>query len=218
MSSLKTVPFEAHQVAEYERRRYRGLDQRLVHWRETKILNKWLKNLASQSQFPCYCLDAPCGYGRFSLLLLEKGFILFSGDLSPAMVERARARKYNGRWPIAIILNMLDGLPFLDNSFEIVISLRFFHHLHSSQERLTVLRELARVTRRWAILSFYKQQLLHAGQRKLRRLIKPSSTRISMLPLTTFKEEVSAAGFYLRKLTPLFPAFHAQHFALLEKK
>lgn len=218
MSSWKMAPFDAHQVAEYERRRYRGLDQRLVHWRETKILNKWLKNLALQSQTPGYCLDAPCGYGRFSILILEKGFKLISGDLSPAMVERAKSREVNGHYPIGVILNMLEGLPFLDASFEVVLSLRFFHHLHSSQERLTVLREMARVTKRWAILSFYKQQFLHAWQRKLRRLIKPSATRISMLPLATFKEEVTEAGFYLRKLVPLFPGLHAQHLVLLEKK
>ncbi len=69
MSSSKPIPFDRHQVAEYERRRYRGLDQRLVHWRETKILKKWLKELAQKG--PGLCLDAPCGYGRFSHLILK---------------------------------------------------------------------------------------------------------------------------------------------------
>ncbi|MCX7974704.1 MAG: class I SAM-dependent methyltransferase [Candidatus Aminicenantes bacterium] len=218
MSSLKSIPFNSCQVAEYERRRYRGLDQRLVHWRETRILKKWLKELALQGDNLGPCLDAPCGYGRFSRLILENGFRLISGDLSLAMVARARRRGYNNHFPIGIILNMLTGLPFIDSSFDVVLSLRFFHHLHSSRERLTVLTEIARVTKRWAIVSFYKKQALHIWQRRFRRIVKPSPTKISMVSLVTFKQEVAAAGFCLRKLTPLCPGLHAQHFALLEKK
>lgn len=35
--------FQKHQVDEYERKRYRGLDQRLVDAREKQILRKLLK-------------------------------------------------------------------------------------------------------------------------------------------------------------------------------
>lgn len=216
MSSSKLIPFNKHQVAEYERRRYRGLDQRLVHWRETKILKEWLKELAQEG--PGLCLDAPCGYGRFSHLILKSGYKLISGDLSLAMVERAKRWEYNGHNPIGIVINMLSRLPFVDSSFEVVLCLRFFHHLHLAVERVAVLTEIARVTRRWAIVSFYRKQPLHELQRKLRRHIKRSSTQISMVNLSTFKEEVAAAGFSLKKIIALCPGLHGQHFALLEKR
>lgn len=216
MSSSKPIPFDRHQVAEYERRRYRGLDQRLVHWRETKILKKWLKELAQKG--PGLCLDAPCGYGRFSHLILKSGYILISGDLSLAMVERTSAQEYNGRIPIGIVINMLAGLPFIDSSLEVVLCLRFFHHLHLAKERVAVLTEIARVTRRWAIVSFYRKQALHEFQRKLRRYVRRSSTQISMVSLTTFKEEAAAAGFSLKKIVALCRGLHGQHFALLEKR
>lgn len=216
MSSSKPIPFDPHQVAEYERRRYRGLDQRLVHWRETKIVKKWLKELAQEARGRC--LDAPCGYGRFSRLILKSGYILISGDLSLSMVKRARAREYNGHIPIGIVINMLNGLPFINSSFEVVLCLRFFHHLHSNKERVAVLTEMARVTRRWAIVSFYRKQPLHELQRKLRRHIKRSSTEISMVNLATFKQEVMTAGFSLKKIIALCRGLHGQHFALLEKR
>lgn len=215
MSSSKLIPFDRHQVAEYERRRYRGFDQRLVQWRETKILEKWLKKLAQESGGRC--LDVPCGYGRFSHLILKSGYRLISGDLSLPMVERARAREYNGHIPIGIVINIFSGLPFADSSFEVVLCLRFFHHLHSPEERLSVLREIARVTRRWAIISFYRKQPLHELQRKLRRLVRPSPTRISMVALSPFLKEAAAAGFRLKKIIALCRGFHAQHFAILEK-
>ncbi len=215
MLSSKPIPFNHDQVAQYEHRRYRGFDQRLVHWRETKILENWLRNLAQEKA--AFFLDAPCGYGRFSRLILKYGYRLVSGDLSLAMVERARVLEYGNSKPLGIVINMLEPLPFKDLSFEVVLSLRFFHHLHSPNERKSVLMEIARVTRRWAIVSFYRKQPLHELQRKLRRLVRRSSTRISMVPLATFKEEAAAAGFHLKTIIPLFRGLHAQHFALLEK-
>lgn len=216
MSSSKPIPFDDHQVAEYERRRYRGLDQRLVHWRETKILGRWLKKLGQEGSFSL-CLDAPCGYGRFSQLIQKKGFVLISGDLSLAMVKRALNKEFNGRFPIGIVIDMLTGFPFIESSFDVVLCLRFFHHLPSSEERLRVLTEISRVTKKWAVVSFYRKQFLHELQRKLRRRLHPSRTRLSMLPLSTFGQEVAAAGFRLKKLVALCRGLHAQHFALLEK-
>jgi len=217
MSSSKPTPFNEQQVAEYERRRYRGLDQRLVHWRETRILSRWLKDLAGKSDFPGLCLDAPCGYGRFSQLILASGFNLISADLSFSMVQRARKRGFNGHFPIGIVINLLAAFPFADRCFDLVLALRFFHHLHSTEERQHVLAEIGRVTRRWAIVSFYRKQPLHELQRKLRRRLRPSATRISMLPLATFSRETALAGFRLKKISALWPGLHAQHFALLEK-
>mgnify|MGYP000592660365 CR=1 FL=1 len=217
MSSSKPIPFNDQQVAEYERRRYRGLDQRLVHWRETRILSRWLKDLARTSEFPGLCLDAPCGYGRFSQHILASGFNLVSADLSLSMVKRALKRGFNGHFPIGIVINLLADFPFADHSFDLVLSLRFFHHLHSTEERQHVLVEIGRVTTRWAIVSFYRKQPLHELQRKLRRWLRPSPTRISMLSLATFSREAALAGFRLKKISALWPGLHAQHFALLEK-
>ncbi len=134
------------------------------------------------------------------------------------MVERTSAQEYNGRIPIGIVINMLAGLPFIDSSLEVVLCLRFFHHLHLAKERVAVLTEIARVTRRWAIVSFYRKQALHEFQRKLRRYVRRSSTQISMVSLTTFKEEAAAAGFSLKKIVALCRGLHGQHFALLEKR
>ncbi|NVM47032.1 MAG: hypothetical protein HWN79_19195, partial [Candidatus Lokiarchaeota archaeon] len=69
------MPFEKQEVEEYERKRYRGIDQRLVHGREGRLLRKILRKIGEGSLL---VLDVPCGYGRFSGLLLEKDFTLVS--------------------------------------------------------------------------------------------------------------------------------------------
>lgn len=218
MSFSKSHRFSQEEVAAYERRRYRGVDQRLVDWREKKIIQRFLRLGSSGSAGRPLALDAPCGYGRFSRLILERGFELVSADFSPAMVERARAKGYKSSFPIGIVADMKAGLPFRESCFQLILCLRFFHHLHLPAERRVVLEELNRVCRDKLVISFYRLQPVHRLQRALRRLIRRSPTRISMLPLTVFRQEAEQAGFEVKEIRPLFRGIHAQCIALLQKK
>jgi SAM-dependent methyltransferase len=213
------VPFQEHEVADYERRRYRGLDQRVVHRREVRILKKMLRLAGAEpaAGLRAFALDAPCGYGRFSALLLEAGYRPVSCDLSLAMVRRARAKDPTSPNPIGIVANVTQGLPVCDAAFPLVFSLRFFHHLHRPEERRAALREFARAGTRWLILSFYRANILHQAQRALRRRVKRSKTRIKMITGREFEEEATGAGFRLVRVFPLFRGIHAQHIALLQK-
>ncbi len=213
------LPFQDHEVADYERRRYRGLDQRWVHRREFRILRRALRHVESEvPDTPSgLALDAPCGYGRFSGLLLEAGFRPVSCDLSLAMVRRARAKDPNSPVPMGIVGNVIEGLPVRADVFPLVFSLRFFHHLHQPEERRAALREFARASSGWLILSFYQANPLHRAQRALRRRIKRSRTRIKMITARGFREEASEEGFEVIRVFPLLRGIHAQHIALLKK-
>lgn len=272
MFFLANLPFSEAEVKDYERRRYRGLDQRLVHNREVRILEKILrliestpppprpprsqesarmpaegnlKNFFSQGVIgksspqatipadrhasleelpPCVslpslrlALDAPCGYGRFSAFLLGKKYRLVSADISLAMVERARQQTHIYTIPIGIVCNLAQGLPFRPGVFSLILSMRLFHHLQATEERQNVLREFARVAGGWVIVSYYQANLLHRWQRRLRRLIKKSRTRIHMLRRHEFQDEVRAAGLDVVRVFPLIRGVHAQHIALLKK-
>lgn len=213
------VPFQRQEVADYERRRYRGWDQRIVHRREVNIFNKMMRlveDIAPETP-SAYALDAPCGYGRFSGLILERNFRLVSCDLSPAMVERAIRREDISPNPMGTVCNMTEGLPFKPNIFRLILSMRLFHHLHQSEERRRVLREFARTSAGWLILSFYKFNPLHRIQRKLRRKLKRTKTRIKMITRREFEKEVEEAGFEVVRVVPLFRGIHSHHIALLRK-
>ncbi|MDH4271030.1 MAG: class I SAM-dependent methyltransferase [Candidatus Aminicenantes bacterium] len=219
MFFLVNLPFQEHEVADYERRRYRGLDQRLVHGRELKILRQVLRFIkAEEPDKPSkLALDAPCGYGRFSGFLIEAGYRPVSCDLSLAMVRRARAKDPISPFPIGVVGNVTRGLPVRAGVFPLIFSLRFFHHLHQPEERQSALREFARASTCWLILSFYQANPLHRAQRALRRRVKKSRTRIKMITAREFREEAAAAGFRVVRVFPLFRGIHAQHIALLKK-
>lgn len=219
MSLQTKPPFRENEVADYERRRYRGIDQRIVHRREVRILKRALELVGAgvPADFGVLALDAPCGYGRFSGLLIEAGYRPVSCDLSLAMVRRARTKDSISPNPIGLVANLTGGLPFRDGAFPLVFSLRFFHHLHHPEERQAALAEFARTGSGWLILSFYRANVLHQAQRALRRRVKRSKTRIKMITGREFRAEAEAAGFRVVRVFPLFRGVHAHHIALLKK-
>jgi SAM-dependent methyltransferase len=220
MSSSPASPtrskFTAGGVREYERKRYRGLDQRVVHSREDKLIGRLLDEALAgiPGGRSARLLDLPCGYGRFTGRLGERGGEVATSDLSLEMVRRTRERL----GAPGAVANATQGLPFKGGAFDVIVSIRFFHHLHAPEARAVVLSEFARTTSGWAIVSFYRESGLHAAQRKLRRLIGKSRTNIKMLEKGVFGREAAAAGFDVARIAPLFRGIHAYHLALLKKR
>ena len=207
-------PFQRHEVEDYEKRRYRGIDQRLVHWKERKILKRILDRIGEES---ARVLDIPSGYGRFSDLFLEKGWKLVSSDLSFHMVKRTKERSLTAASHSGVVSDATAGLPFKRDSFSLLVSMRFFHHLHQRNERLFLLQEFSTVTSKWVILSYYRKNFLHFIQRKLRRRVKKSKTRICMISGGDFEREVNHAGLRIIKTFSLFRVFHSQCLILLKR-
>ncbi len=80
-----------------------------------------------------------------------------------------------------------------------------------------ILREFFRASSAWAVVSFYRLNALHLFQRRLRRLVNKSRTRIKMMEPGRFEKEAVAAGFSVVKILPLIPGLHSYHVALLKK-
>lgn len=209
-------------VRDYEKRRYRGLDQRLVQAREMRLLKSVLSRIDRERSIRSAgkargserrVLDLPSGFGRFTPFLSGRGYLVFNSDLSVEMVRRA-GEKSGAPGAVA---DAVAGLPFKDGSFETVFSIRFFHHLHDAAARAAVLSEFRRVSSGWAVVSFYRLSGLHAAQRRLRRRFGKSRTNIKMIEPGQFEEAAQAAGFEIAAVRPLFRGVHAYHLALLRR-
>ena len=196
-------------VRDYQRQRYRSLDQRLVNWREQHIVEALLTTCQIKGGT---LLDVPCGYGRFTALLARLSIIATGVDVSSDMVRLAREEQVpsgRGRWIHADIF----ALPFADATFDGILSIRLLHHRFSHDERVRMLRELARVSRYFVLLSFYLSTPLH----NLARHWRGTRGRLSMMTLAQFHDLVQQSHLHILQQRALCRFGHAQTFVVLLK-
>jgi SAM-dependent methyltransferase len=194
---------------DYQQQRYRSLDQAWVNWREQHLLAQ----LLTQCQLAKgTVLDVPCGYSRFAPLYARLGIIALGADVSYDMAHLAAANHaWHGqeRWLCADVL----ALPFTDSVFDGVLCIRLLHHRYSDAERQRILGELARVSRRFVIISFYQSTLLHAVARHWRG----SRGRLATMTLPHLRELAQASGLQIQRVHALLRFCHAQTFVVLTK-
>src|SRR4029450_1642959 len=100
------------------------------------------------------------------------------------------------------------ALPFIDSLFDSVLCIRLLHHRYSDAERQHILGELARVSRRFVIISFYRSTLLHTVARHWRG----SRGRLAMMTLPHLRELAQASGLQIERVYSLLRFCHAQSF------
>jgi ubiquinone/menaquinone biosynthesis C-methylase UbiE len=193
----------------YQRQRYRSLDQAWVNWREQRLLARLLTQcqLANGT-----VLDVPCGYSRFTPLYTRLGITAIGADESYAMAHLAaanHARHGQKHWLCADVM----ALPFPDSMFDSVLCIRLLHHRYSDAERQRILCELARVSRRFVIISFYRFTLLHG----LARQWRGARGRLAMMTLPHLRELAQASGLQIQRVQALLRFCHAQTFVVLTK-
>jgi len=200
----------------YARTRYNKADQRFVHRREQNILRRYLSRTGRSSQV---ILDVPCGYGRFSELLLDFSSRVLGSDLSLSMVQTMLDRSPGSRSKLwGVVGNAVSGLPFRASSVSGIVSVRLFQHLHTRAEREALLREFARLARDFVVLSYYRWNVLHAAHRRFRRKFKSTQTTICMVSRAEFLESIRKAGLEVMHESAVLPGLHAHHFVLLRVK
>lgn len=202
-------------VKKYAKTRYRKADQRYVHRREEAILRSYMKRAAGD---PGLILDIPCGYGRFSPLLHEFGSGVIGSDQSLSMVRHMLTQHPCAPHKLwGVVGDAVRGMPFMAEAFTGVVSIRLFQHLRKRCEREAALKEFARLSQRFVILSYYRRNALHMAQRRLRRWIKPTQTTIHMVAHSEFLEDIHKAGLERISEKAVLKGLHAHHFALLRK-
>jgi len=101
-------------------------------------------------------LDVGCGTGALCAVLSDLGFDATGLDPAEKMLGVAK-RKAAGR-PVGFVTgNVLDGLPFEDNSFDVAIA-SYVAHGMGGKERQVLYREMSRVARHKVILYDYNQK------------------------------------------------------------
>lgn len=106
-------------------------------------------------------LDVGCGTGRGLADLADTGARLVGSDASIDMLARAANACANGAPPLLAAAHA-QGLPFVDSSFDTVVSLNFLH-LFSLETQSQMVHEMKRVLRPGGRLILEFDNALHGG-------------------------------------------------------
>ena len=96
-----------------------------------------------------HVLDIGCGTGTLAIELKRRqpGARVTGLDADPEMLDQARAKSERAGADLELTQGFSTALPYPDESFDLVLSTLFFHHLDPAPKRQTV-REIGRVLRR----------------------------------------------------------------------
>ncbi len=192
---------------EYRKKLHRKLSDRL----ERRLFERLFEHTGKVESL----LDLPCGRGRLRSLFLEHAGTVVEGDWSfPMLVGNRGDNGPNER--VGYVRASGLALPFGDDSFDAVASIRLNHHMDEESERERHVRELMRVARRFVIVTFYDY---HSFKNRLRRLRAPLNGKRPKrtLSVAQVQELAKAAGWRLVVAPALSLVGSGHRFALLEK-
>ena len=188
------------------------LGERISKRREKRLLESILARTGANERL----LDAPSGTGRLSDVLARHAERVYEVDYSLEMLRlcRENGAAYRPRLAEATALQ----LPFADRAFDLAVSIRLSHHLPEREARLAHLREMLRVSRRCALITFFDEGSWKNHLREARRRILASGKRSKY---TLRRDEVRSVaaeqGFRVVGFWPLSRLFSGHDFALFER-
>jgi len=198
---------------EYESKRFTSYLGR----RGDRYERKTFQELVSDVDHPKMCLDIPCGTGRFSSELLSHGFEVVGADISREMIRQAEVKHGKHSNVMGFVICEIENLPFKDWSFDLVSCVRLMGHLPPSVKEHAI-REIARVTKNAAIITFYNQKSVMSLLRRFARFTRRIS--LSWFPETEREQihSIEKNGLKVKKILPRFRFFKETFFVLASKQ
>ncbi|MHC4379569.1 MAG: class I SAM-dependent methyltransferase [Planctomycetota bacterium] len=184
----------------------RSARARRTNAKELRIVRGFLESVVEQHGPIVRILDLPCGTGRFRDTLKTHCHELLSMDASREMWAAAP--------PASGMQGSAHAIPLEDACVGAILCSRLLHHFEHPEQRVGILQELARVSRRWVILSYFDAANFQAWRNRLRGRFKgryPISRSI-------FATEIGQAELVERKRVYIQRGLSEQVWVLLEKQ
>ncbi len=91
-------------------------------------------------------LDAPCGVGRLSLWLAQKGYQVCAVDLGEAAVQLTKSLISDNELKANVECQDIFNMRFADNAFDAAVCFRLLHHFKEKGDQQRLTTELCRVS------------------------------------------------------------------------
>ena len=152
-------------------------------------------------------LDLPCGTGRMTKLLVERGYRVTGADVSQAMLSRAvenyaayRNAQNSNAPPVQFGVQDVLATNFATDEFDGICCIRLFHHFAEADLRRRALCELRRICRGPIIVTFLNSFALDRVAYWIKAQLK-RRPQLHQLPIAyrTFAADITAAGLRIDK-------------------
>lgn len=181
----------------------RTITKRISNWRERRVMAKALDLLAPFESI----IDLPCGTGRFWKTLSKFDVRLFGLDRSAEMLKlTTRYDMHFKRRPLRFVASALE-VPLPARSVDVAFCARLIHHFPDHQIRVALLKELARITRKGVVVSFFDAHSWKHRRRLRRQARSHQISRRYGTTRTRITEEASEAGLTLIDMHALLPGY-----------
>ena len=160
-------------------------------------------------------LDAPCGTGRITEVLLRHSFDVTGGDISPAMIDVAKKKCQSITDDFKTIILDLDKPEVPDLSYDLVTCIRLFHHLESSQ-RKSIFCNIAKLSRRYVLINVSYSSPYYRLRREFKKILGQGVSTTSST-MAEIDDEINAANLAIVKWYRVLPLVSEDMVLLLEK-
>jgi ubiquinone/menaquinone biosynthesis C-methylase UbiE len=200
-------------VDAYDERRFRGRHESGSTERKWQAI---LRVLGPALVTGARVLDVPCGRGRFTRRVLDRGLELVSADLSHPMLSAAcEVAAGDPRFRGAVRCDV-ERLPFADATFEVVMSIRFLFHVPRDLQP-AILREMARVSKRHVVVDVRHTYCWTTHSKRLRAWMKRERRPTPRMTLAEIDALVGSAGLRIVDRVWLAPLFSEKMLVVCEK-
>jgi ubiquinone/menaquinone biosynthesis C-methylase UbiE len=207
--------YQNRQIAQdYDGERFSSFSGRIFDYLEKRAIERAIQD-AQRKNCVSTVLDIPCGTGRITEWFLKRGFSVLGGDISQEMMAVGRIKLASFSDHVTFRQLDLDHLDLPNSSYDLVSCIRLFHHLETNQ-RTAVLRELARVSRKYVLVNVSYSSLIYRQRRRLKQWLRQGVSRTS----STWAEiqcETRDSGLQVVSYHFIFPLVSEDLVLLLER-
>jgi SAM-dependent methyltransferase len=151
-------------------------------------------------------LDLPCGTGRFTGHLAERGYQVVGSDISIEMMRLARDKTAAAAGVRGYLQADAEALPFRADSVDCVLCIRFLFHVDPAT-RVRMLREMSRVSRRWLIVDYRHRYSGRYVLWRLRKALGLTKTELPRVSRKQMEQEFRDAGLAVAEVVPVVRFF-----------